>query len=60
MPNDVAMMEWAGLGVAVANGHPAALAAADEVTLSNREDGVAIVLERLLDERAALRSGGDR
>jgi Cof subfamily protein (haloacid dehalogenase superfamily) len=58
MPNDVAMLEWAGLGVAVANGHPAALAAADEVTLSNREDGVAIVLERLLDERAALRRGG--
>jgi Cof subfamily protein (haloacid dehalogenase superfamily) len=49
MPNDVPMLEWAGLGVAVANAHPAAVAAADEVTASNDEDGVAVVLERLLD-----------
>lgn len=47
-PNDVAMLRWAGLGVAVANAYPAALAAADEVTLSNEEDGVAVVIERLL------------
>jgi hydroxymethylpyrimidine pyrophosphatase-like HAD family hydrolase len=44
---DAPMLEWAGLGVAVANAHPVALAAADEVTLSNDEDGVALVLERL-------------
>ena len=50
MPNDVPMLEWAGLGVAVANAHPAALAAADEVTASNDEDGVALVLERLLQD----------
>jgi len=48
MPNDVPMLEWAGRGVAVANAHPDALAAADEVTTSNDEDGVALVLERLL------------
>ena len=47
MPNDVPMLEWAGLGVAVANAHPDVLAAADEVTASNDEDGVALVLERL-------------
>ena len=47
MPNDVAMLTWAGRGVAVANAHPEALAAADEVTASNDEDGVALVLERL-------------
>ena len=46
MPNDVPMLRWAGLGVAMGNGHPDALAAADEVTLSNGKDGVAVVLER--------------
>jgi Cof subfamily protein (haloacid dehalogenase superfamily) len=46
MPNDVPMLHWAGLGVAMGNGHPDALAAADEVTLSNAKDGVAVVLER--------------
>lgn len=45
---DVGMLAWAGLGVAVANAHPLALAAADELTASNDEDGVALVLERLL------------
>ena len=48
MPNDVPMLEWAGRGIAVANAHPDALAAADEVTASNDEDGVALVLESLL------------
>jgi HAD superfamily hydrolase (TIGR01484 family) len=48
MPNDVPMLEWAGHGVAVANAHPDAIAAADEVTASNDEDGVARVLERLV------------
>ncbi|MFN8525502.1 MAG: Cof-type HAD-IIB family hydrolase [Chloroflexota bacterium] len=48
MPNDATMLEWAGHGVAVANAHPDVLAIADSVTLSNDEDGVAVVLERLL------------
>jgi Cof subfamily protein (haloacid dehalogenase superfamily) len=47
MPNDLPMLEWAGYAVAVANGHPDVLAAADEVTASNDESGVARVLERL-------------
>lgn len=47
-PNDVEMLAWAGLGVAVANAVPEALDVADEVTASNEEDGVALVLERLL------------
>jgi Cof subfamily protein (haloacid dehalogenase superfamily) len=47
-PNDAAMLQWAGLGVAVANAYPAAREAADEITVSNEEDGVAIVVERLL------------
>ena len=45
---DAGMLAWAGHGVAVANAHPAALAAADEVTATNDEDGVALVLERLV------------
>ena len=45
---DVGMLAWAGLGVAVANAHAATLAAADEITASNDDDGVALVLERLL------------
>ena len=47
MPNDLPMLAWAGRAVAVANAHPEVLAAADEVTASNDEDGVALVLERL-------------
>lgn len=50
MPNDLAMLEWAGRGVAMGNAHPAVAAAADEVTLSNEQHGVAAVLERLLEE----------
>jgi hydroxymethylpyrimidine pyrophosphatase-like HAD family hydrolase len=47
MPNDLPMMRWAGRGVAVANAHPEVLAAADDVSCSNDDDGVALVLERL-------------
>jgi Cof subfamily protein (haloacid dehalogenase superfamily) len=46
MPNDVPMLRWAGLGVAMGNAHPDALAVADEVAPPNTEDGVAQVLER--------------
>jgi len=47
-PNDAEMLAWAGRGVAMGNAHPEARAAADEVTLSNEEDGEAVVLEGLL------------
>jgi Cof subfamily protein (haloacid dehalogenase superfamily) len=46
MPNDIPMLLWAGLGVAMGNAHPEVLAAADEVTAPNSDDGVARVLER--------------
>lgn len=46
--NDVEMLRWAGLGVAMGNAVPDALEAADEVTLHHEEDGVAVVIERLL------------
>jgi hypothetical protein len=48
MPNDVPMLTWVGRAVAVANAHPAVLEIADEVTVSNEEDGVAAYLEALL------------
>jgi hypothetical protein len=47
MPNDVPMLVWAGYGVAVANAHPTVIEVADEVTASNDDDGVALVLEQL-------------
>ncbi|WP_459954867.1 HAD family hydrolase [Nocardia sp. IFM 10818] len=46
MPNDVPMLRMAGHGVAMANAHVEAIAAADEVTAANHEDGVARILER--------------
>lgn len=46
MPNDVEMLRWAGHGVAMANAHPVAARAADEITTSNSEDGVARILDR--------------
>ncbi|SCK21823.1 hypothetical protein H181DRAFT_01591 [Streptomyces sp. WMMB 714] len=47
MPNDIPMFDWASRGVAMANAHPELRAAADEVTLANDADGIAVVLERL-------------
>lgn len=47
MPNDVAMLRWAGTGVAMGQAHPDLVAVADRVTASNDEDGVALVLEDL-------------
>ncbi|GHJ46735.1 hydrolase [Catellatospora sp. TT07R-123] len=48
MPNDIPMFEWAGRRVAVANAHPEVIALADETTLSNDRDGVAVYLDGLL------------
>ncbi|MEW9555916.1 HAD family hydrolase [Nonomuraea sp. NPDC050783] len=47
MPNDLAVLAYAGAGYAMANAHEAVLAAVSRRTLSNDEDGVAAVLERL-------------
>ncbi len=49
MPNDVAMLEWAGTSYAMANAHPRVLALADHTAPANDEDGVATVLEELFD-----------
>lgn len=46
--NDAEMLAWAGTGVAMGNATEPALAAADLVTESNENDGVARYLEALL------------
>jgi hypothetical protein len=51
MPNDLPMLAWAGHSVAVANAQPEVRRLADEVTVSNLDDGVALVLERLTKGR---------
>jgi len=53
MPNDLPMLAWAGRAVAVANAHPQVVAAADEVTASNDDDGVALLLEAITAARQA-------
>jgi Cof subfamily protein (haloacid dehalogenase superfamily) len=49
MPNDLEMLAWAGTSYAVANAHPEVLAAVAQHTVSNEDDGVARVLEEILD-----------
>ena len=48
--NDVQMLEWAGLGIAVGDAVPEALAAADSVAPPFEKHGVAQVMEELLDK----------
>ncbi|MEU5975653.1 Cof-type HAD-IIB family hydrolase [Streptomyces sp. NPDC047315] len=48
MPNDVDMLRWAGTSYAMGNAHPDVLAAASGRTVANNEDGVAVVIERIL------------
>lgn len=51
MPNDLAMLDWAGTSYAVANAHPAVLAATTRRTAANEDDGVARVIERIVAAR---------
>ncbi|GAU66795.1 putative hydrolase [Streptomyces sp. NBRC 110611] len=56
MPNDIEMLTWAGTSYAMANAHPEVLAATTRRTASNNDDGVAVVIEEILQrcgERAA-------
>ncbi len=46
--NDIPMLRTAGVGVAMGNADAAVKAAADRVTRSNNEDGIAAALEELL------------
>lgn len=54
MPNDLAMLQWAGRSFAVGNAHPMVRQVADEVCATNQEDGVARVLEAVLGRLASL------
>jgi len=46
--NDLSIIKFAGLGVAMANAVEDLKQAADEITLSNDEDGIAVIVERYL------------
>lgn len=46
--NDKSMIEFAGLGVAMANAQDVVKQAADYITLSNEEDGVAAVVKKFM------------
>lgn len=46
--NDIPMLRAAGMGVAMGNAQETVKAAADMVTLSNNDDGIAAALEKLL------------
>jgi HAD superfamily hydrolase (TIGR01484 family) len=47
--NDIPMLRWAGLGIAMGNAQPPVKSAADWVTRSCDEDGVAYAIEKLLE-----------
>ena len=47
--NDAHMLAWAGCGVAMGNAIDETKAAANMVTASNNEDGIALALEKILD-----------
>jgi len=46
--NDISMIKYAGLGVAMGNAPDDVKAASDEVTLSNNDDGFAAVIEKYI------------
>jgi Cof subfamily protein (haloacid dehalogenase superfamily) len=46
--NDISMLEYAGMGIAMGNAKNDVLAAAKHITLSNEFDGVAVALDKLL------------
>ena len=49
--NDVGMLQWAAVGVAVANAAPSAIAAADIVTDHHDRDGVANIIRSVILDR---------
>lgn len=49
-PNDIPMLQTAGMGVAMGNAEESVKSSANYVTLSNNEDGIAAALEVILAE----------
>jgi HAD superfamily hydrolase (TIGR01484 family) len=60
MPNDVPMLAWAGTAYAVANAHESVLAVADRVAPACPEQGVAQILDALLDREPSRAVGPAR
>ena len=48
-PNDFSMLQWCGRSFAMADGHPDGHKFSSGIALPHNEDGVAIVIEELLD-----------
>ncbi len=48
-PNDFSMLQWCGKSYAMADGHPDAVKHAKAVALAHTDDGVAIIIEQLLE-----------
>lgn len=46
--NDLSMIQYAGLGVAMSNAQPVVKESADYITLSNEEDGVAAAVKKFI------------
>ena len=46
--NDLSMLEWAGKGIAMGQSGERVIGCADEVTLANSDDGVAVWIETQL------------
>ncbi len=51
-PNDLPMLAWAGTSYAMGNGHPAVRELATHVLPSNDEEGVADLIDAVLDEHS--------
>jgi GntR family transcriptional repressor for pyruvate dehydrogenase complex len=54
--SDAALLQWAGIGVAMGNATPSAKATADVITPSNLRDGVAEALEQWVLGRKSVRT----
>ncbi|MFD9904729.1 Cof-type HAD-IIB family hydrolase [Streptomyces sp. NPDC059063] len=57
MPNDIEMLTWAGTSYAMDNAHPSVIAAASGRTVANNDDGVAVVIERILADCLSVEAG---
>jgi hydroxymethylpyrimidine pyrophosphatase-like HAD family hydrolase len=49
--NDVELLEWAGVGVAMGNAVPEAFEVADWTTATNEADGLALAIRWVLERR---------
>jgi hypothetical protein len=51
--NDVPLVRWAGLGIAMGNAAPAVKEAADWIAPPLKEDGAAVAIERFILKRGS-------